>query len=287
MISDHSVVIIGLPESGKTTFLAALWHVVTSQELEETSLQFGGLDIGDASHLNSIAKRWRAARIQDRTSVTGAREVRMNLKTSDGTIISTTFPDAPGETFRQMWEGRDCSKEVASMLKGSEVMLFIHADSISRPFWVVDEMQLNKDMGISNNDGDPEPWRPELAPTQVQLVDLLQLLRSGPLDTGPRRLVIMLSAWDKVAEEGLSPEQFLEANLPLLWQYLQHGEGWTVRVYGVSAQGGDYDSNDMTGEPLPQAEQLRLLDHPSKRIRIVRADMESHDLTEPLKWLAE
>ncbi|MEH6784418.1 MAG: hypothetical protein V7688_11085 [Alcanivorax jadensis] len=287
-MNERSVVIIGLPESGKTTFLAALWHIVTSRELGETALQFGGLDIGDVSHLNDIARRWREAKIQDRTSVTGIRVVKMRLKAPDGRVVSTAFPDAPGESYRQMWEVRECTREVASMLQQGAVMLFVHADAISRPLWVADEVQLNEELGIANDGEEPEPWTPELAPTQVQLVDLLQLLRREPLDSGPRRLAIMLSAWDKVSGESLSPEEFLRSNLPLLWQYLRlGGDSWEFEVYGVSAQGGEYDSNDRGGVTSPEAEHLRSLDSPSKRIRLVRQDEESHDLTEPLKWLME
>ena len=53
---------------------------------------------------------------------------------------------------------------------------------------------------------------------------------------------MILSAWDTMEEEGITPEDFLEVNLPMLHQYIHHGlaEGWSFRVYGVSAQGADY-----------------------------------------------
>ncbi len=52
---ERSVVIIGLPASGKTTFLAALWHLVTARDVD-TVLRFGTLRVGDAAHLNAIAR---------------------------------------------------------------------------------------------------------------------------------------------------------------------------------------------------------------------------------------
>ncbi len=52
----------------------------------------------------------------------------------------------------------------------------------------------------------------------------------------------MLSAWDKVEDEGHDPETFLTQELPLLDQYLRQGtDGWDFRIYGLSAQGGDYE----------------------------------------------
>lgn len=286
-MAERSVVIIGLPASGKTTFLAALWHLVTARDVE-TTLRFGGLRAGDASHLNAIAARWRDAKVQDRTAVTGSRLVSMNLRNSDGVSVQVTFPDVPGEAYRRMWEDRDCEVEIAEVLQAGGVLLFIHADTIQTPKWIVDEVALSKRLGLEVPDGEVVPWHPRIAPTQVQIVDLLQLLRTPPLDVGPRRLAVMLSAWDKADGEGLSPEMYLEAKLPLLAQYLgRRADFWTSRVYGLSAQGGDYDPVEELAERLPEAEDLRNLDRASMRIRLVGIDFETHDLTEPLAWLME
>jgi hypothetical protein len=284
-MADQSVVIIGLPESGKTTFLAALWHLITAQDVE-TMLRFGGLRTGDASHLNAIAARWREAKIQDRTAVTGNRLVSMNLSDAAGVAVRVTFPDLPGEAYRRMWEDRDCKPEIAEVLRAGGVLLFVHADTIRAPKWVLDEVALSKALGLEVPEGEIAPWHPRLAPTQVQLVDLLQLLRRPPLDVGPRRLAIMLSAWDKARGEGLTPESYLLAKLPLLSQYLRRGvDGWICRVYGLSAQGGDYDPVERDAARVPAAEELRNLDRASSRIQLVGPVPETHDLTEPLAWL--
>jgi len=286
-MAERSVVIIGLPASGKTTFLAALWHLVTARDVE-TTLRFGGLRAGDASHLNAIAARWRDAKVQDRTAVSGNRLVSMNLLNSDGVPVRVTFPDVPGEAYRRMWEDRDCQVEIAEVLQAGGVLLFIHADTIQTPKWIVDEVALSKRLGLEVPDGEVVPWHPRLSPTQVQIVDLLQLLRTPPLDVGPRRLAVMLSAWDKADGEGLSPAAYLEAKLPLLAQYLgRRADLWTSRVYGLSAQGGDYDPVEEHADRLPAAEDLRNLDRASMRIRLVGIDSKTHDLTEPLAWLME
>lgn len=56
-------------------------------------------------------------------------------------------------------------------------------------------------------------------------------------------------------------------------------------VYGLSAQGGDYDSTNPHAVPKAEAGTLRDQDIPSKRIKLVDGTAESHDLTEPLEWL--
>jgi len=286
-MTKQSVVIIGLPESGKTTFLGALWHLVTAREIE-TTLRFHNLRSGDVAHLNAIAARWRDARVQERTAVGGNKLVSMNLLDPAGVAVRVTFPDVAGEAYRRMWEERACDWDVVNVLRAGGVLLFIHADTIRPPQWVIDETELSRKLGLSVSQGEEVPWHPRLAPTQVQVVGLLQLLREPPLDVGPRRLAIMLSAWDKVADEGLGPEAFLNAKLPLLGQYLRRtADRWDWRVYGLSAQGGEYDSTKKDVPSNSEAEALRNLDQPSARIRLLHDDSETRDLTEPLAWLME
>ncbi|WP_395809645.1 hypothetical protein [Archangium minus] len=285
---EQTIVICGLPESGKTTFLAALWHLVTSREVP-TTLRFRSLRDGDSSHLNAIASRWRNAKRQERTTVGSNRLVSMNLSDMNGAAVRLTFPDLSGESYRRMWEERDCDSRIAEILtKGQGMMLFVHADKIRRPLWVVDVISMSKSLGLEVKAEPEVKWDPRVAPTQVQLVDLLQLLRSPPLDIGPRRIAVMLSAWDAVAAEGRTPEAFLSERLPLLDQYLRQGAGdWTWRVFGVSAQGGEYEAeNEATDKGArEEVEALRAIDQPSTRIRIVSDAGESHDLTEPISWL--
>ena len=283
-MAERSIVVMGLPASGKTTYLAALWHLVTSGEVE-TTLRFGGLSAGKSEHLNAIAERWRDAMVQERTLLGGNRVVSMNLVDAAGQSVRVTFPDLPGEAYQRMWEDRDCEAGVANVLRNGDVLLFVHADTIRAPFWVVRETVLSRAMGLEGAEGEPREWKPSFAPTQVQLVDFLQLLRTDPLDVGPRRVAVMLSAWDRAREERLKPAAYLEAKLPLLDQYLRGGaDGWICRVYGVSAQGGEYDRAG-EGDGEEEAEQLRLLDQPSTRIEVVGVGGGGHDLTEPLRWL--
>lgn len=287
----RSVVVVGLPSSGKTTFLAALWHLICERELV-TRLSFDKLLSGDTGYLNDIASCWRSGKEQDRTFLKGNRLVSINLKDQNNSSLRATFPDIAGEEFSQMWEERECDNKVADFLKEGGVLLFVHADNIIAPQWVVDIAALSKKLGIEISEDAPIPWHPKYAPTQVQIVGLLSLLRKAPLDTGPRRLAVMLSAWDKARDEGLRPDEFLELKLPLLHQYLQQdADKWEWRTYGVSAQGGVYGKPDSQDPQAPKApptaetQKLLALDRASKRINLVSGQTVSHDLTEPLEWL--
>lgn len=289
MTQERSIVICGLPDSGKTTFLAALWHLVTARDVA-TKLAFDSLRDGDQTYLNTIVRQWRDARVQARTSGQPTL-VSMNLRDANGTRLRVTFPDLSGESYRRMWEDRDCDPDVARILgRGTGVLLFVHADRIECPQWIVDVSGWMRRLGLPLEEGKPIKWHPRHAPTQVQLVELLQFLHMPPLDIGPRRVAIALSAWDKVEPEGRTPSAFLAEKLPLLHQYLEHGplaERW--RVYGVSAQGGDYEPLEGSKAEWSRkdVERARAYDEPSDRIKLTSDVARSRDLTEPIAWLTE
>jgi len=282
-MSKKSIVAMGLPESGKTTFLAALWHLLTNKKVQ-VRLSLVRLAADEAPYLRAIAARWAQAKKQDRTFQSGNKTVKLTLKPGDGEEFDLTFPDIAGEAFSQMWETRECTPAVAEALRATGVLLFIHVDKIKPPGWIADDAALAKGIGVAQS-GEPVPWKPEFSPTQVQLVDMLRCLQAPPLDAGPRKLAVILSAWDKVEAEDVPPERFLEMYLPLLHQYLVHGlgAGWEQLTFGISAQGADYD--DVEGTPTADADRMRDMEIPSQRIKVVVGGGVSHDLTEPVYWL--
>jgi hypothetical protein len=276
--------IVGLPSSGKTTLLAALWHMVREQG-STTALSFDGLSHGNYEHLNALAKRWRSGKIQQRTQVSGARDVMMRLRDAAGQKVEVSFPDLPGEDFSHMWERRELDKGMLETLTAPALVLLINGDTIRMPAWVVERMALTKKLRIAPPKGDPIEWSADVAPTQVKIVDLLQILMSGDLDIGARRLALLISAWDKVEGEELTPAEILKGKLPLLSQYLHNGrDPWTWHVWGLSAQGGVYEDPEKD-ESFAETNKLRDLERPSDRIKVVDENTVSSDITKPLEWL--
>jgi Double-GTPase 1 len=305
--SANSVVICGLPGSGKTTFLAALWYVVFEKRDANAQLKFDSLVGADHSHLNAIMRRWLHAKEQIHTEITSGKVVSMNLKNDAGSKIRMTLPDLSGESYQGMWEHRECDPNLADLLRsGNGILLFVNADKIKRPIGVAETTHQtsgfvpNAAGGIAAAAGAPsvdtvaaksQEWRPEDAPTAVQLVDILQMFRGEALGTRARRLAVVLSAWDKVEEEepNTTPEEYLVRELPLLDQYLRYGsDGWDIRMYGLSAQGGDFEREGKNDDPERNARvaAIRALDDVSSRIRLMKPEL-SNDLTEPIVWLTE
>lgn len=287
-MTERAISICGFPESGKTSYLAALWHLVTTAA-EPTALRFESLRDGDATHLNELAKRWRNGLKQKRTEIPSSKLVSMNLTDASDQIMRLTLPDLSGESYQMMFEDRECSPSVAKTFENSDgMLLLIHADKIKQPQMVVTVVAQSQRLGSGIPEGQEIEWSANLAPTQVQLVELLQLLTRDPLSVRFRRVAIVLSAWDKVEDEGRAPDAFLAERLPLLQQYLESRlDGWEWCVYGVSAQGGEYEKEGepLKGRDLKKLNELKSLDEPSMRIKVISEGKSSSDLTEPIAWL--
>ena len=211
----------------------------------------------------------------------------MQLKDINQHKVELSFPDLPGEDFSRMWERRELDKGMLETLTAPSLVLIINGDTVKMPAWVVDWKELQSKMGIVPPKKEPIGWSADLAPTQVRIVDLLQMLMSGELNIGGRRLALLISAWDKVEGDGLTPNEILESKLPFLNQYLRSGrDPWKWRVWGLSAQGGVYEDPEK-GDSFAETDQLRELERASDRVKVVDGESVSSDLTKPLKWLID
>ena len=286
-MNHKNILICGLPESGKTTFLAALWHSVT--HTKTTALKFVTLSRGDNTHLNLLAEIWREARVQIHTESGPPQEVTISLVGNDSQPVQITFPDLSGELFNNMWEGRDCPASLAEIINRSDgILFFLNANSIKTGRLLLDDIALTNITGSKLPKGNDTKWEPRLAPTQVKAVDLLQCFCSSVFNMKPCKVALILSAWDKAEDEQLNPEQFLAQHLPLLEQYLTAAShSWDWRVYGLSAQGGEYLNVQIkqTKKQLADVERLRNLNNPVDRIKLVFDGTSHKDLTEPIAWL--
>jgi hypothetical protein len=292
-MSDKSrLLVIGLPETGKTTFLAATWHVATSDEVPG-SLRLQRIS-EDAKHLNTIKNDWVRFKPVGRTVPGQEQSVSFWFKEEKGrTVGEVIFPDLSGETFRHQWADQQWTPEYGELVESAgSLLLFIHPSKVKEPYTIA-QLQRMAQAAFPEEEGrtDPEPeeqpsvgppieWNPEVAPTQVQLVGLLQFIEASLRTSRPVRLAVIVSAWDLINIESQdrqsAAEQWLRQRLPYLDQYLRSNfEQFTARVYGVSAQGGDLEAD---------RERLREFEQASERILIEGPDCTPHDITEPIRW---
>lgn len=292
MADERSLMAVGLQGAGKTTFAAALWYVVDSGEFP-TALR-KGRHIGDHQYLETLAKRWEDGWQVPRTKLLDKHIVTMNLRSpGDTEDIALRFADLSGETFEKAFVTRTLTKYAASSFDGVEgLMLFVSANHPKDDLTMIEvaeALQEDVDEDTLTDSSDEEPFDPAKTPRQVQIVDLLDSIRQYPLSVELRRIAVIISAWDKSTIEN-DPPRWLTEKMALLDQYLRNS-GIEVRVYGVSAQGGDlpdFDNPPLPGDTAGQKERpaLLLLRRASERIRVVGYGAEQHDVTHPIRWLS-
>ena len=271
------LVVMGLPKAGKTTFLAALWHILLSNEVKD-SLFLAELQ-PSREHLNAIATLWRQWKPLPRTTLPKERVVTINLQIPDRPqIYELAVPDASGEAFRRIFETRRCSNDFHALASEAEaVILFVH------PAQAIPPKQI--DMGIDKLSelldgpsgdvktgatgtaeieapslpaGEPLKWSPKYAAYQAKLVDLLQISRRIR-GNAPLRLAVVISAWDLCTVENLIPTKWIEERLPLLHQYLiANADRCPFDIYGVSAQGAELKSPGALVDALRASDRIKV-----------------------------
>ena len=275
---DRCQLVIGLPAAGKTTYLAALWHVLESGHVPG-ALRLSEVH-GDQGYLNRIRDAWGSCQPIERTRRGQETVVRMRLVDDAGAgSTELVVPDPSGESFSDQWELGRCTAdyiELASNAGG--VLLFINPNMVDEAPVITpgrgDARPVNGVLGRAS--GAERPWQPRYAGTQVQLVEMLQWLRRPPFTTRMCPVAVVISAWD-VVERVMPPNHWLAERLPFLQQYLWTNEKiFPSRVYGVSAQGGDLET---------QREELLAKVDPWERVKIVGPDSQPHDLSAPIRWI--
>lgn len=306
-MTETGFVIMGLPASGKTTFLAALWHLLESQETN-CRLTLDRYE-GDFEYLNRIAEAWRTFQRVPRTSQVGDVDISLELiDRVTGAKSTAFFPDLAGETFDAQVEARQCRPELIEAVASDDgILFFISADVKGEGLSIVELNAAIPDLGMdvpspsADENGPPEPtveealdgeaepgaasetgarleWQPKMVLAQVRVVQLLSDMLRSPFEPRRRRLAVIVSAWDLTRGSSLSPMQWLSERMPLVAQFLRSNqEAFESRVYGVSAQGVRLDDASAVRDAAKLV--------PSRRIEIVGDEGSGHDLTVPLVWL--
>ncbi len=281
-MSEKKILLCGLPYSGKSTFLAALWYLIFHEEI--TTVLTKRLLPEKREYLNGISQKWATYIEIGRTET--IKEITIPL-IFNNTAVDLCVPDMDGETWKRMWSSHSCDPHMVDWIKNaSGILLFLHADKIRQPITIatVNAMAAQCEQSAASTVEETNrtkviiPWDPEKTPTQVILVDVIQKLTMPPLGAKGRRLAVIVSAWDKAEDTGHTPEEYLRVYTPLLHQFLRcSGLFSKLKYYGVSALGCDLEKARSLAEDVP-----------SKRIKVVEEGQENcHDLTVPIRWLME
>lgn len=266
--------IMGLPEAGKTTFLAALWYVLKNSNTNKLKLKEYS---GDLSYISSISRKWVNTEEIERTKPTyEQKSISLTLEDENKDVIVFSFPDLSGETFQNQYEKREADNEIVTYLKESNgILLFINPNTIKEPF-LISEVPLGARASVGDGEVEFSTRNPkESDPTQVILVELLQFAMQMRYQA-PVNLCIIISAWDLV-EKYNNPKDFVLYKLPLLWQFVEsNNKVLNTSFYGASAQGDSLDNR----------EELLKNENPCNRVFVVDASGNKfNDITIPLSMV--
>ncbi len=124
-IMKSKQLMIGLPETGKTTFLAALWQVVISGEIRN-SLRLVKLD-ANSEYVDQVHRDWLFTLPVERTNFNSNQTVSMKLGLDkDQEITELVFPDMSGELFSLQWTERKWSKTYDDLVREATVSAHVN-----------------------------------------------------------------------------------------------------------------------------------------------------------------
>ncbi|MEJ7558211.1 MAG: hypothetical protein WKF66_07870 [Pedobacter sp.] len=310
-----NISIIGLPASGKTTYIAALWALMLNNS-PHCSLRLHSLKSGNQQYLNKISEAWLSFSEIGRTFLAkDVGEVVMNLQYKDSQEVAVlNIPDFFGELFDAHFKDREWTEDYFHLMKTShQLILFVdpyHENNIART--IMDERQIleqygdledvmeesakqkqrgkeeNKESGKVDTKESKSPlanakiYQHINSSNQVKLVEILQYLLFSLSRAEPSKVAIVVSKWDKVMENfpNKRPDEVVKSNLPLLYQFLYCNTSDLIfKFFGVSAQGVDYDNTDGLDEFVKML--------PEDRVNIFDGANYSKDIATPITWLIE
>ena len=266
--------VMGLPEAGKTTYIAALSYVLLNSSA--SVLRIKEL-VGDSTYFSEMSSKWSNVEKLPRTLPATERiNNEFRLINNQGDELALIIPDLSGESFQEQYINRTIKTDHAELIKECMgILFFLNPDNII-------EATLISKLSTTIRSGEEVKTRnaKDHDLTQVQLVDLLQFI-SYLRDGRPLRLCVIVSAWDviEVRNKKPKPEEFIQKRVPLLWQFIKSNSHiFEENYFGVSAQGGK----------LEDAEKLLGNIDACDRIQVVDKDGNiSKDITLPINWLMD
>lgn len=275
-MDKKKVFMIGMPSSGKTTYLASLCRLLLYGG-QETGWKLDVKDVPEGfERVQILIKNINSYKAVKRTYGLELNNVALSLYNQNQEWMQFVVPDSSGEIFRDLVYDRRIASNIMDHIVESDMLLFfINVNTmISEERIKLGEKsaikQLNEEQGdkvtqsaediveeyardreneqikskeqVKNKEKEQKKYN-----NQSALVELLQII----IYLVPHSLNIrfVISAWDLVEkefkQEKVTPKEYIKIKLPLLYQYLEFNSKLIdYEIWGVSAQGGDFDDED-------------------------------------------
>ena len=239
-MEEYSYYILGLPATGKSTFLGALYYLLMNEEEGKCSLRIKHV-LGDATYIGKLSNTWAEYKELDRTNISNKNlKTELELEDNNDNIYKIKFPDSSGEKYKKMLNDRFIDiEEVNEIKSANRFYLFINPQQIEEPHFISEAPEHIR----KENEENVYMNKNNRIPTETELVELIQFLLYIKKDMNIN-LDFVISAWELLTNKSIKkPMEYIEENLPLLNQYvIANDDRINIKCWGVSAQGGNLKS---------------------------------------------
>jgi hypothetical protein len=234
-MSEDAVLLIGEPETGKTNYIARL---IVALDRGDCGLQITGLP-DELNAFRTLASTLLGGKYVQHTKAGSTTQIVLDIaRTSDNVEIGrVVVPDFAGEDCRKIVMNRRWSEAWESAVQSTRgILVFVRSTKLQTAH---DWCELHRVQGAEELMRD---FSGSELPSDILLVELLQLMFSAKRSSAKLKIGVVLSCWDEVPKEfnDFGPEAYAKENLPLLHQYLvANSDRIESRYLGVSSTSGD------------------------------------------------
>lgn len=245
-MSNQTMILVGVPDTGKTNFLAGLWGTLRSRN----GILVCPVPPDNIKYLEDILSHLLEGRFAPRTNknINESRsDVLISVTMTEAGVQTSAdllVPDVTGELWKDAVETLEMPAQWMSDLQNaSGAMLFVRvlSDGIIAPLdWITAHNILRGEL--------VQPKDKEALPTQVELCELLRFLELSlkpHADGTPPRVAVIVTAYDRldatIANNG--PSRYLMQEYPLFSGRLNDAGPLAIKVFGASVVGGDLDQD--------------------------------------------
>jgi len=284
-MSEIKCLIAGLPSSGKSTYIGALWYnlrnlkSVIDMELIDSPENLPENII----HLNGLSDNWIRIKKIDRTNSNAADNVQLNLvHKGSNEIIRLNVPDFLGETFQSIIDLQN-DKKLQLWCQDSESLLYM-MNEIS-PGQFEDDNHHDSDEINDEVHTMPDLQSKDMTPATQNIMILKYLLSQKAF----KKVVIALTWWDEATQNGktiVDPEHHLQSTSPALYNFIKYHIP-SAKIVGISGQGRKYIEVDGKNPELEKAfiDEMAKMTKEGKRAFVGIGNQISYDLSLPIHLL--
>ena len=234
-MNDIKILIAGLPNAGKTTYIAALNGAI--QQEGNFHLSYVG-KTSEIQYVNKVTTQWLEGKMVDHSTDDEPKYINWPLKKNDD-VINIIIPDMKGEMYQDIINN-DFNEGLSEFCKDASGVFFFIND-IVKPV-LKDHVQniVSKDETNGNKQEESDvSLSIEKMNDVVKAILVLKYLRNL---IGDVRLAVAVSSWDMIETTYPNIEEYMKSECSALYNYVIYNFK-NYKFFGVSAQGLNYNEH--------------------------------------------